>query len=126
MVSKKYGGRRGAPQTKPPELQRKRQFRTNVARLKHPPQRSRQPKFFIPLRAADMDTDASGTEAISNEESVPRKTGRLPPIILTSFSNLIQLQKELQSVVKENFEFHNTRNGTRVITRGIADFQFVR
>jgi hypothetical protein len=27
MVSKKYGGRRGAPQTKPPELQRKRQFR---------------------------------------------------------------------------------------------------
>jgi hypothetical protein len=49
--------------------------------------------FFTPLKAADMDTDASGTEANSNEETVPGKTGRPPPIILTSTTNLIQLQK---------------------------------
>jgi hypothetical protein len=70
-----------------------------------------------------MDTDSSGTEATSNEDAVPGKTGRPPPIILTSTTNLIQLQKQLQSVVKENFEFRGTRNETRVIMRGRADFQ---
>jgi hypothetical protein len=50
-----------------------------------------------------MDTDASGTEANSNEEAVPGKTGRPPPIILTSNTNLIQLQKQLNIVIKENF-----------------------
>jgi hypothetical protein len=39
---------------------------------------------------------------------------------------MIRLQKQLQSVVEENFEFRSTRNGTRVITRGMADFQSVR
>jgi hypothetical protein len=41
-----------------------------------------------------MDTDASGTEATSNEEAVPGKTGGPPPVILTSTTNLIQLQKQ--------------------------------
>jgi hypothetical protein len=72
-----------------------------------------------------MDTYASGTEANSNEEAVPGKTGRPPPIMLTSTTNLIQLQKELKIVVKENFEFRSTRNGTRVITRSTADFYSV-
>jgi hypothetical protein len=36
--------------------------------------------FFAPIRTADMDTDASGTEATSNEEALPGKTGRPPPI----------------------------------------------
>jgi hypothetical protein len=81
--------------------------------------------FFTPLKAADMGTDASDTEANSNEEAVPGKTGRPPPIILTSTTNLIQLQKQLKIVVKENFEFRSTRNGTRVITRSMADFQSV-
>jgi hypothetical protein len=33
------------------------------------------------------------------------------------------LQKQLKSAVKEIFEFRSNRNRTRVITRGIADFQ---
>jgi hypothetical protein len=70
-----------------------------------------------------MDTNASGTEATSNEEAVPGKTGSVPPIILTSTTILIQLQKHLKSAVKENFEFRSTRNGTRAITRGVADFK---
>jgi hypothetical protein len=82
--------------------------------------------MFRTLRAANMDTDASGTETTSNEEAVPGKTGRPPPIIQTSTINLIQLQKELKFVVKGNFEFHSTRNGTRVITRRMADFKFVK
>jgi hypothetical protein len=59
-----------------------------------------------------MHTDASGTKATSNEEAVPSKRGRPPAIILTSTTNLIQLQKQLESVVKENIEFRSTRNGT--------------
>jgi hypothetical protein len=62
-----------------------------------------------------MDTDSAGAEATENEEAVPGKAGRPPPIILNSKTNLIQLQKQLKNVVKGDFEFRNTRNGTRVI-----------
>jgi hypothetical protein len=73
-----------------------------------------------------MDTDSSGKDTTSNVETVPGKTARPRPIILTSTTNLIQLQKQLQNVVKENFEFRSTRNGTRGITRVMADFQSVK
>jgi hypothetical protein len=43
-----------------------------------------------------------------------------------SKTNLVQLQKQLKSVVKENFQFRSTQNGTRVITKGVADFEAVR
>jgi hypothetical protein len=65
-----------------------------------------------------MDTDSSGAEATTHEEAVPGKASRLPPIILMSKSNLIQLQKELKSVEDNDFEFRSTRNGTRIITKG--------
>jgi hypothetical protein len=80
----------------------------NVARRKHPPKEVVS-RNFRPLRPTDVVTDSSGTETISNEEAVPGKTGRPPPIILTSAAILIQLQKQLKSVVKENFEFLSTR-----------------
>jgi hypothetical protein len=70
-----------------------------------------------------MDTDSAGAEATVNEETVPGKAGRPPPIILTSKTNLIQLQKQLKNVVKGDFEFLNTKNGTRVITKIMADFE---
>jgi hypothetical protein len=73
-----------------------------------------------------MDTDCAGSEASTSTATVPGKTGRPPPIILTSAVNLIQLQKKTENVVSEDFEFLNTRNGTRVITRGMADFQSVK
>jgi hypothetical protein len=59
-------------------------------------------KFFAHLRAVDMDTDATGAEATSNEEAVPGKTDRPHLIILTSATNLIQLEKKMQSVAEEN------------------------
>jgi uncharacterized protein with WD repeat len=73
-----------------------------------------------------MDTDSSGMDAKTEEEAVPEKTCRPPPIILTSSTNLIQLQKQLKSVVKGDFEFRSTRNGTRVVTKGMADFEAVK
>jgi hypothetical protein len=48
------------------------------------------------------------------------------PITLTSATNLIQLQKQLKNVVKEDFEFRNTRKGIRVIIRGMADFLAIK
>jgi hypothetical protein len=66
------------------------------------PPRGHHAKFFASLKAADMDTDAFGTEATSNEEAVPSKTGRPLPIILTSTTKLIQWQKQLKIVVKGN------------------------
>jgi hypothetical protein len=82
--------------------------------------------FFAPLRMTNMDTDSSGMEAKTQEEAVPEKTCRPPPISLTSSINLIQLQKQLKNVVKDDFEFRSTRNGTRVITNGMADFEAVK
>jgi hypothetical protein len=45
-----------------------------------------------------------------------------PPVVLTSAVNQIQLKKQLKSVGIENFELRSTRNGTRIITRSMADF----
>jgi hypothetical protein len=81
--------------------------------------------FFIPLRATTTDTD-SGTEATTLEEAVPGKAGRPPPIILTSITNQIQLQRQLKNVAIGDFEFRNTENGTRVITKSMTDFEAVK
>jgi hypothetical protein len=113
---------------------RKRQSRPNVQKSsanssvcphRHPLQ-GHHKKFFAPLRATNMDTNSSGSETTPQEETVPAKTCRPPPIILTSATNLIQLQKQLKNVVKEDFEFRNTRSGIRVITRGMEDFLAIK
>jgi hypothetical protein len=77
--------------------------------------------YFTPLQTADMDTDTSGTKAMPNEEAVPGKIGRPPPIVLTCETNLIHLQKQLKGVLKDNFEFRSTRDRTRIITKNMAD-----
>jgi diphthamide synthase subunit DPH2 len=69
-----------------------------------------------------MDTDFSSTET----RATAAKTGRPPPIILTSTVNLVHLQKQVKNVLKEDFEFRTTRNGTRIVTRGMVDFLGVK
>jgi hypothetical protein len=81
--------------------------------------------FFTPLRASDMDTDSATTEASPREATAPTKTGRPPPIVLTSAFKLIQVQKQLNCVACEKFELHSTRIRNRVTTRSMADFQSV-
>jgi hypothetical protein len=82
--------------------------------------------FFAPLRTLNMDTDAPGTEYRAAEEPVPGKVSRLPPIILTSDINLIQLQKQLKGIAKQQFEFRSTRNGIRVTTKDMVDYKSVK
>jgi hypothetical protein len=121
MVSLKFAGGSGkSAQTS------KKAAPTVVSTLADTPAKVTTRNFFAPLRTTNMDTDSSGSETIPQEEAVPAKTCRPPPIILTSATNLIQLQKQLKNVVKEDFEFRNTRNGTKVITRGMVDFLAIK
>jgi hypothetical protein len=82
--------------------------------------------FFAPLRTNDMDTDAPDTEYTTTEKGVAEKLSRAPPIVLTSASNPIQLQKQLKSVAKDTFEFRSTKNGTRIVTKIMVDYQSVK
>jgi hypothetical protein len=50
-----------------------------------------------------------------------RKSGRLPPIILTSAANLIHFQKQLKCVAKQSFEFRNTKNV--VVYQAVKSFE---
>jgi hypothetical protein len=46
--------------------------------------------------------------------------------ILTATTNLIQLQRQLKNVSKGDFEFRNTKTGTRVITKSMTNFEAVK
>jgi hypothetical protein len=59
--------------------------------------------------------ELEGTKEEKNDgehQGTMNQVGRLPPIILTSALNLLQLQKNIKGVVKGSFEFRNTKNGT--------------
>jgi hypothetical protein len=45
--------------------------------------------FFAPLRTSDMDMETTGAENTLPEKEAPRKSGRPPPIVMTSTTNLI-------------------------------------
>jgi hypothetical protein len=69
-----------------------------------------------------MDLEVTG--GVQQEPS--SQAGRPPPIFLTSGTNLLQLQKKLTGLVEGNLEFRTSRNGTRVVTREMADFSAVK
>jgi hypothetical protein len=73
-----------------------------------------------------MDTESSLVDATKAAEIAPQKTCRPSPIVLTLTTNLVQLQKQLKNVVKDDFEFLSTRNGTRVVTKGMDDFEAIK
>jgi hypothetical protein len=72
-----------------------------------------------------MDTETTGAEKALTEQEVPRKSGksdRPPSILMTSTTNLILLQTNLKQHVKGEYEFRNTRTGTRIITKEMPDY----
>jgi hypothetical protein len=71
-------------------------------------------------------TDDQVTQSKSTEAKATGKSGRLPPRILMSAANLIQLQKQLKSVATHSFEFRSTKNRTRVVTKDMVDYQAVK
>jgi hypothetical protein len=57
---------------------------------------------------------------------VPKNSGRPPPAVMTSTTNLIWLQNDLKEHIKGEYEFRNTRNGTRIITKEMVDYSAMK
>jgi hypothetical protein len=57
-----------------------------------------------------------------------QRTGRNrpPPIIITSKIYLLKLQGEIKAIIKGISELRNTKHGTRVITRKMADYLAIK
>jgi hypothetical protein len=88
--------------------------------------------YYAPLRnkmeveARQVQDESQAASESAAAEGALGKAGRQPPIILTSAANLIQLQKEINTVAKQTFEFLNTGNGTRVTTMDMVDYLEVK
>jgi hypothetical protein len=66
-------------------------------------------------------------DSVNEQQQEPRsQADRLPPIVLTAQTNLIQLQKQLTELVKGKFEFCNPRNATRIVTEDMAGFSAIK
>jgi hypothetical protein len=81
--------------------------------------------FFTPLRTSGMDVKETANKP---EEQQPsnNKSDRPPPIVLTSTTNLMQLQRKVKDIVTGNFDFRNIRSGTRIVTKEMADFSAIK
>jgi hypothetical protein len=60
------------------------------------------------------------------EQQGTNRACRPPPIILTSATNLLQLQKQIKGIVKGSSEIRNTKKRTRVLTKEMADFSAIK
>jgi hypothetical protein len=83
--------------------------------------------IFAPLRTSGMDVVEETTDKPDTEQQPSTsKTGRPPPIVLTSTTNLMQLQRQVKNIVTGSFVFRNTRSGTRIVTKEMADFSAIK
>jgi hypothetical protein len=75
----------------------------------------------------DQTEDTNNQTDDEQQQQPPNcQRGRPPPIILTSTVNLMQLQRQLKGIVKGSFEFRNTRNGTRIVIKEMADYSAIK
>jgi hypothetical protein len=78
-----------------------------------------------------MDTEGPVVEATTEsqegatQQDESNKSGRPPPILLTSATNLLQLQRQFKEFVTGNFDFRSTRSRTRIITKEMANFSAI-
>jgi hypothetical protein len=77
--------------------------------------------FFASLRTNDLDMNTNGAEKSVPEQEDPRKPGRPPPIVMTSTTNLIGVQKDLKGQVKGQYT-----KGIRIMTKEIADYSAMK
>jgi hypothetical protein len=69
-----------------------------------------------------MDTESTETESTLPEKEAPGKSGKPPPILMTSTTNLIRVQGDLKEHVKGEYDFRNTR----IIIKEMADFSAIK
>jgi hypothetical protein len=83
--------------------------------------------FYAPLRISGMEVvEETTNKPDAEQQPSTSKTGRPPPIVLTSTTNLMQLQRQVKNIVTGSFEFRNTRRWTRIVTKEMADFSAIR
>jgi hypothetical protein len=70
------------------------------AAAKVPPKAVLTRNFLLPLRTTDLDMDTTGAGNTLPEREALRKPGRPPPIVVTSTTNLIRLQRALKDHFK--------------------------
>jgi hypothetical protein len=79
------------------------------------------------MEVAEGNGEDSPNPTENQQQQAPTsERSRPPPIVLTTETNLIQLQKQVKGIVKGSFEFRSTRNGTRVVVREMADYSTIR
>jgi hypothetical protein len=76
------------------------QPRSRLKQSQHPHlssclQKQCQLQLFSLLRTTTMETETTGAENILPEQEAPRKSGRSPPIVMTSTIHLIRLQSKI-------------------------------
>jgi hypothetical protein len=96
------------------------------AAVKLPPKAVLTCNSFAPLRTTNTNTETTGAENTPPEQEAPRKPGRPLPIMTTSTTNLIRLYSDLKDHVKGEYKFQNTRNGTHIITKEMADYSAMK
>jgi hypothetical protein len=87
------------------------------AAVKLPPKAVLTRNFFALLRSTDVDMETTGEENALPEQEAPKKSGKPPPIVMTSTTNRIRLQSDLKERIRGEYEFRNTRDETRAITK---------
>jgi hypothetical protein len=82
--------------------------------------------FFVILRLTEMEAahrDDIDDFIESQQHQAPSSQEGRPLIIVLTFEvKLIHLQRQLKVLLKGSFEFRNTRNGTRVVTKEMEEF----
>jgi hypothetical protein len=73
-----------------------------------------------------MEVEGTKQETNDGDQGRTNQAGRPPPLILSSATNLLQLQKSIKSFVKGSFEFRSTKNGSRILTKEMADFLAIK
>jgi hypothetical protein len=79
--------------------------------------------FFAPLRTAEMDVERTLVESTSDEANSElqqlssNKSGRPPPIVLTTATNLMKLQRHIRDIFTGNFEFRTPGAGPELSRR---------
>jgi hypothetical protein len=72
--------------------------------------------------------EASETRSEEEGSETSQKIGKEtpPPIIITTQINLLRFQGEIKAIAKGSFELRNTKNGTRVITKEMANYLAIK
>jgi hypothetical protein len=81
------------------------------------------PNFFAPLRTKAMNTETAGAENALPEHEIPRKSGRLPPII---YHKPHSTQKRLKRKRQRRVAVTKYTKWNCIITKEMADYSAMK